>query len=249
MRHAITGPALVRLAALLLLLGAPAIAAAQQGQPGPTVDARLGTRLDARTRAEVVKVIDSVGRLSLPAEPLVDKALEGASKRADGARIVAAVRRLAGELGAARAALGPRASEGELVAGASALHGGVRPDAIRRLRDERPEQSLTVPLAVLSELIARGVSPDTAASTVLALTEVRATDDQLVAFRRDVERDIGSGAPPSAAAVGRSIAAADALGAAMAPNAGPTVGNTIADKFNTEQRATNSGAKAPRKRP
>jgi hypothetical protein len=243
MRHIITGPALVLAAAMLL--SAPAQSPAQQRQPGATADARLGARLDARTRAEVVRVIDSVGRLGLPAEPLVDKALEGASKRADGARIVAAVRRLAGALGTARAALGERASEGELVAGASALHGGVSVAAISQLREERPGQSLTVPLAVLSELIARGVSADTATRTVLALTELRATDEQLVAFRRDVERDIGAGAPPSTAAIGRSLAAGEALASAPA-----NVGNSLMDGRNlgiTQESQSNS--KGPRKRP
>jgi len=241
MRGLVTGPALAVVAAVLLL-HAPARLPAQQGQ-GATPDARLSGRLDARTRAAVVHVIDSAAAVGLPAEPLVDKALEGASKRAAGERIVAAVRRLAGELGAARLALGQRASEGELVAGASALHGGVRPDAISRLRGERPGQSLTVPLAVLSELIARGVSPDTAASTVLALTEVRATDEQLVAFRREVERDIGTGAPPSAAAVGRSLATAEALGAPA--NSG---GSFVDDSRNLTTRETDR-TKQPRKRP
>ena len=173
---------------------------------GQGVAARLDGRLDARTRAAVGALIDSARAAGLPAEPLVDKALEGASKRADGTRIVAAVRRLAGELGAARVALGERASEGELVAGASALHGGVDADALSQLRRERPGQSLTVPLAVLSELIARGVNADTATTTVLALTEGRASDQQFVSFSREVERDIGVGAPPSVAAMGRASA-------------------------------------------
>ncbi|MDQ3696818.1 MAG: hypothetical protein M3373_02165, partial [Gemmatimonadota bacterium] len=68
-------------------------------------DPRLEARLDARTRAGVVAIVDSARAAALPTEPLVLKALEGASKRAGRERILAAVRTLAVELGAARAAL------------------------------------------------------------------------------------------------------------------------------------------------
>src|SRR3989454_11224495 len=55
---------------------------------------------------------------------LVQRALEGATKRASGDLIVAAVRRLAVDLGHARDALGSTASPAELTAGAAALRAG-----------------------------------------------------------------------------------------------------------------------------
>jgi hypothetical protein len=184
----------VSLAAVLL---APRAATAQ--------DPRLERRLDPDTRAAVNAVIDSARVAGLPVESLVDRALEGASKHAEPARIVAAVRRLAAELGTARAALGPASSPAELDAAASALRAGVRPADLTLLRRRRP-RSLTVALAALTDLVASGVPADSAAAAVLALAS-SARDDQIVDFRRVVERDIALGAPPAAAAAVRVNAA------------------------------------------
>ena len=163
--------------------------------------ARLDPRLDARTRVIVERVIDSARVGGVPAEPLVDKALEGASKHAPSEAIVRAVRGLAVDLTTARQSLGAQSLQEELTAGASALRAGVDTDALRRLRQERPGQPLVIALSVLTDLIASGVPADNAAKAVLALTSKGVADEQLVAFRRDVERDIGIGAPPGIAAM------------------------------------------------
>src|SRR2546427_10513559 len=67
-------------------------------------DSRL-ERLDAATRPAVVALLDSARSALLPPEPLVQRALEGATKRASGELIVAAARRLAPALEQARGAL------------------------------------------------------------------------------------------------------------------------------------------------
>jgi hypothetical protein len=180
--------ALLALAAALL---APAALRAQ--------DARLDARLDARTRDAVVVLIDSARAEGIPSEPLVQKALEGASKHADGPRILIAVRMLARELGDARSALGPSSTDAEVIAGASALHAGIAPAALSRMRASRAHGSLTVALAVLSDLIARGVPGDTATTVISALTGAGAPDAELLRFQQGVERDIAQGATPSAA--------------------------------------------------
>ena len=162
-------------------------------------DARLDSRLDARTRDAVIAVIDSARADGIPSEPLVQKALEGASKHADGARILGAVRMLDRELGDARAALGAASSNAEIIAGASALHAGIAPAALARMRASRKSGSLTVALAVLSDLIARGVPNDTATTVISALTVAGAQDAELLRFQQGVERDIAQGATPSAA--------------------------------------------------
>ena len=161
--------------------------------------ARFETRLDAHTRQAVEHVIDSALTSGVPAEPLVDKALEGASKRASAEAIVRAVRGLAVDLAAARQSLGPQSLGEELSAGASAIRAGVDTDALRRLRTDRPGQPLVVALSVLTDLIASGVPADNATRSVLALTSKGVADEELVAFRRNVERDIGVGAPPGVA--------------------------------------------------
>ena len=129
----------------------------------------------------------------------MQKALEGASKRADGARILTAVRMLARELGDARSALGATSSDAEVIAGASALHAGIAPAALSRMRASRTHGTLTVALAVLSDLVARGVPGDTATTVISALTIAGAQDAELLRFQQGVERDIAQGATPSAA--------------------------------------------------
>lgn len=160
-------------------------------------DPRLERRLDSATFRSVSAVIDSADRLGLPVEAMVQRALEGAAKHASSAQIVAAVRRLGQDLGAARDALGEASSQAEIVAAASALRGGVRVTDLTRLRQRRT-QDLTVALATLADLVTSGVPPDSAAAAVIALA-ASARDDQIADFRRAVERDIALGAPPAAA--------------------------------------------------
>ncbi len=169
---------------------------------------RLAGRLDARTREAVMAIVDSVRAAGVPADPLVNKALEGASKGADGARIVAAVRTLAAYLASARSALGAEAAEPELVAGAAALRAGASPGYLQQLRASYPRETLVVPLAVLADLVARGVPADTASRSVLALMRAGVREAELVAFRESVERDIALGAPAGAAADARSTGTA-----------------------------------------
>ena len=161
--------------------------------------ARLDGRFEPRLRAAIERVIDSAYVAGVPAEPLVDKALEGASKGAPPEAVLRAVRGLAGDLAVARQSLGGGSLVGELSAGAAALSAGVNPGALRELRRDRPGQPLVIALGVLTDLIARGVPADGAAKSVLALTKAGIVDEQLVALRRDVERDIGVGAPPAVA--------------------------------------------------
>jgi len=191
-----SGPAFGLVAAMLVA----GSAAAQR------LDPRL-ERLDSSARPIVAALVDSARAAALPTEPLVQRALEGATKRAPAERIVAAVRRLALDLGHARDALGPTASPTELGAAAAALRAGAQPATLTELRRIRRE-SLTVPLAVLTDLVGSGVPVDSAATAVLSLA-AKARDADLVEFRRAVERDIALGAPPaSATATAAAVAAA-----------------------------------------
>ncbi|MFN2572220.1 MAG: hypothetical protein ABR537_11540 [Gemmatimonadales bacterium] len=173
------------LAALLVVL--------QVAAPDP----RFG-RLDPVTRAAVVVVMDSARSAGLPGEPLLQRALEGATKGAPGPRIIAAVRRLAADLGMARLALGERVTTPELEAAVAALRAGATPQLLANLRHVR-RPPLTMALSVLADLVASGVPADSAAAAVLALAP-NARDADLVEFRRAVDRDIALGALPAAAA-------------------------------------------------
>ncbi|MGQ0814562.1 MAG: hypothetical protein ACT4O1_08860 [Gemmatimonadota bacterium] len=161
-------------------------------------DARLAGRLSAPTRARVDSVLAMARAQHLPAEPLVDRALEGVAKRAPEALIISAVERLFGELRVARLAFGGSASYAELTAGASALRAGATRANLERLRRLRPNRQLTIPAGVLADLVAAGVPADTGIAAVLALAS-NADDADYVAFRRNVEQDIALGALPAAA--------------------------------------------------
>jgi len=157
-------------AAFLILAAVPVTSFAQ-------ADPRLST-LDPSTLSTLTAIIDSARVAGLPSEPLIDKALEGASKRASPERIVLAVRNFAGDLGAARRALGAEASEQELVAGVGALRAGAAESALRRLKAARGAQSALLPLAVLSDLVAQGTPVDRAAEAVIGLAERGGTEAQ-----------------------------------------------------------------------
>jgi len=133
-------------------------------------------KLDPATLRAVSAVIDSSRAGGLPTEPLVQKALEGASKGAPGERIAAAVRALSTNMATARTALGRESSEQEIVAGVAALRAGASPEAIRGLRQARATRDVAVPLAVLADLVALGVQVETAYQSVLDLARTEADD-------------------------------------------------------------------------
>src|SRR3989454_7117616 len=182
-------------------------------------DPRLD-RLDPDTRSAVAAVVDSARVARVPIEPIIQRALEGATKGAPSTRIVAAVRKLAVDLGTARTALGTSASEAELEAAVAALRAGATPQVIAHLRDVR-RPPLTIALSVLADLVASGVPADSAAAAVLALAP-KARDADLVEFRRAVERDIALGAPPAAATSTRvNAGAVDIYSARSNPRPAP----------------------------
>jgi hypothetical protein len=164
-------------------------------------DARLKTALDAETFAKVTKMTDSARAELLPVDPLIGVALEGAQRRAPGARIAGAVHDYLIALRGARAALGADAVSAEVVSGAGVLLSGVPSDALRRIRAAGTRRPLTVPLVVLADLIARGVPKDTAARAIAAAARANARDEEYSAMSRDVEPDILAGASPAAAAM------------------------------------------------
>lgn len=185
-------------------------------------DPRLD-RLAPEARAVVTHVVDSARTAGLPVEPLVDRALEGASKGAPAPLIAAAVRRLAADLGRARDVLGSATGPAELAAAADALRAGAPPEVILRLRNALGARRLAVPLGVTADLTARGVPADTAATLVITIARSVA-DADLLALQRDVERDIALGAPPLAATIGRFAAdAPNSLQPAGGPSSPPPV--------------------------
>ena len=190
---------------LALALGIVPLAAQQRPDAtGVSQDQRIETRLPADARAPVHALIDSARSRGLPVEPLIQKALEGASRGADGTRIVRAVRSLVERMAAARSALGSESTETELVAGAGALTLGVPDATLRDLRRSQPDRSVALPLVVLADIVQRGVPVDTASSVIVSLSRARLPEAEFHSLRQAVMQDIGSGANPAAAASTRA---------------------------------------------
>jgi hypothetical protein len=175
---------------VLLALFAAAPVAAQ--------DRRLAERLDPVTSIAVQQLVDSARGLGLPTEPLIQKALEGSTLGAGGERIRLAVAGLLGQLGRAREALGPSASEAELTAGAGALRAGLTVETLQRLQSLRQGRPLVVPLSVLTDLVAEGMTAELAARSVFDLVRNGRPDGDFVALRRRVQGELrGAGREPA----------------------------------------------------
>ncbi len=174
--------------------------------PAAAQQQRLAERLDARTATEVSALVDSARALSLPPYPLVQKALEGASKGADAESIVAAVRGLLADLAAARQVLADDPSAITLQLAAAALQAGAPPAALERLSVFRARRSFDGALAGLVYLLSRGVSSDASVGILAGMLEADLSPAEFVSLQRLVEQDLRSGVPSTDAARLRSRA-------------------------------------------
>ena len=170
----------------------------------PAQDARLAARLDKPTLIAVNAIVDSARVSKLPTEPLVDKALEGAAKGSEGSNIISAVHQLSLRMGSARRVLGRASTPDEIKAAASAIGVGVPERDLARLRAAAGKHQVTLPLAVLTDLIDRNVPIETATNLVLQLARAGVKDPDLALFQRNVRADIDRGADPTVAATTRA---------------------------------------------
>ena len=195
---------MIRVARYARLAVAVVVASLSTAHPLHAQDARLAARLDKVTYAAVSAIVDSARKAKLPPAPLVDKALEGAAKSSDGPTIVAAVRSLSVRMTSAKRVLGASASADEIKAAAEAIDAGVSERALGRIRAASGKRPVTMPLAVLTDLIGRQVAIPTATNLVLQLTRSGIKDPDLTLFQRNVRADIAQGADPTVAATTRA---------------------------------------------
>jgi len=182
-------------ALVALLFAAPAVRAQ---------DPALSSKLDKPTLLAVNAIIDSARAAKLPTKPLNDKALEGAATGADGPKIVAAVRQLSVRMSSAKRSLNSPASSDEIRAAVDALQAGVSTRDLALVQSAAGKRPVTMPLAVLTDLIGRQVPIPTATSLVLQLERAGVKDSELSLFQRNVRADIERGADPIAAATTRA---------------------------------------------
>lgn len=168
-------------------------------------EARLLAIRDDATREMVRTFVEAARGRGTPTEPLVAKALQGVAFKANEKRIEQALVRLDKHLRRSRELLGPQATVDEVVAAAEALGNGVPDGEIRDLRrtaERRPEglhRPITVEIGVLTELVAKGVSPSKAGEMVRQLMARGATGTQLTELNAAVQQDVALGVSPVAA--------------------------------------------------
>lgn len=154
---------------------------------------------DPQTVPELKAEFDRAVKLGVPTSPLVEKAREGYVKQASPKMIREALHGLTDRMVRAQAALQPVHSVGEVTAGAFALSIDIPERVLRNLRKEQKTRSIEVPLAVLANLVSRGVPLQQAAAQVNSLMSRNATESQMIALASLVESDIASGLAPSTA--------------------------------------------------
>jgi hypothetical protein len=160
-------------------------------------ETRLTLIRDDATRDRVRVFIEAAQKRGTPIEPLIARALEGQAFKADAKVIEKALAVLETRMRRAQKLLGQRASVDELAAVADAIGNDVPEDAIRRIRARVPaHRSVTVEIGVLTELVAKGVSPKQAAKWVEDLIARGATGVQLTELNAAVEQDVALGVAP-----------------------------------------------------
>lgn len=169
------------------------------GQLWQQRDPRLWARLPASVAGQIQLLADSAARVRLPAEPLIQKALEGHSKGAPGDRIVTAVAALLRALESARSALGPSAVESEIMAGAEWLRAGGTAPHLTGLRRTAPTRQLAAAIAMGTDLMTRGWTENDAAAATDRFLTAKATDRDFLLLRDRIEQAVRAGSSPKAA--------------------------------------------------
>lgn len=182
----------VFVAAVLLVALSGARAGAQQ-------ETRVTAIRDDATRSVVIEQLSLAKEHGVPIEPLLSKALEGVAKNASSKSIRAAMDALQKRLRRANDLLAPSPTVDELSAGADALYVGVPEKTLKQMRQAAPRRSIAVELGVLTELVARHVSPKKASQMILDLMARGATGAQLTAMNTAVQNDVAAGLTPEAA--------------------------------------------------
>lgn len=184
-----------RHAGALLLAGVVCLLGARAGtaqEPDPLL------KLDPTSRFAVDLMLDSARTAGLPTRPLLSRALEGITKKADGKRIVAAVQKELGYLRTARSVLGG-VPDDELIAAAAVVEAGAKPAQLAVFRTRHKDRNDLAAFTYWADLITRGVPPEDASSAITKLWQEGADDATFYSLWKSVQSDILQGLNPGAA--------------------------------------------------
>ncbi|HEY4129301.1 MAG TPA: hypothetical protein VGM50_01695 [Gemmatimonadaceae bacterium] len=176
------------------------VAAAMLASPLRAQDSMAFLGGDRETATQVARIVESARSQGLPTDPIISKAQQGALFHSAPARIVSAAKAVARRLESARAALAPSPTPADIAAGENALSiQGVSTKELRAVRAVSPNKPVAVPIGVLAQLVASGVSASDATSIVTELMQRGASNVQLVALGSDVNADVAAGTRADAA--------------------------------------------------
>jgi hypothetical protein len=202
---------------------------------------------DGEARTAIRTLIADAAARGLPTAPLVTKVREGIAKHAAPDRIRVATSAMVDRLQVAAAALAPSRTPEELAAAADALQAGIPVATLRDMRKLWPAKPLTVPLGVLSEMVASGVSHASATRRVRELLVRGATTAQLASLGTNVQADIAAGLAPDAAMELRSKGVLSSLINNGAVNANATLAPSAPGGTGGGGSATPPPIRPPRK--
>lgn len=190
--------------AAALALPAPALAqeepAGGEGRTLQEATERLRARLGPEAADRLRTIVDRAAERGAPADPLLDKALEGAAKGVPADRIAPALETFARRLERSAGLVGRPAGPDAVVAGADALSRGVPAEEVRRVARSAPAGGRAVPLVVLGDLVEAGVPARSAADVVREAVRGGRSQQELLRIPARVRRMIRQGVPPSRAA-------------------------------------------------
>jgi hypothetical protein len=200
-------------------------------------DIRVEKNVDARIRAQVSAIVDSLEKEGVSTEPLIDYALEGTNKGGSPQVIMTGVRKWARDLRRARQLLGPNASAADVNAGAKAIRSGVEETQLERFRNGKGEQRYASAMSTMAYLISKGVPADTASMVLINVALASASDADIRALQDEIERDINGGTPAGLAAVARERGLLDALEAGRSQTDGVVPGAALPSTRGTARPA------------
>lgn len=181
---------------LALLMGALLTA------PGLAAQEALWERVQEAYSAQGVEqireVVERAAAQGVPAEPILDKALEGAVKGYPPGLVLQVLPDYATRLGEAGALLGRPATPAELVATADALRRGVPEESVRQLAAGPGDAAAA--LVALGDLVEMGVPVGTAHEVVTEALARGTRGDDLLSVPTAVRRLIREGVIPAEAA-------------------------------------------------
>lgn len=213
------------LSALVLVLALPAALWAQEGWRE-----RLAEVYPAAAVTRIEEIIVSAEAASVPSNPLVSKALEGAAKGVPADRVIAALSGYASRLSEAAGLIGSRQDAMDIVATADALRRGVPAPTVQQLVAAHTG-SLSVPLVVLGDLLEAGVPIDGAYEVVNSALTAEQAPEELLAIPGAIRRMVREGRSPgdAANAVGKAIGRGRGVGVGPqgAPQNGPPGGPPV----------------------